>query len=168
MEELACESRFFFFLSSLLRDEKYSLFRLYQLFYRLQETEKLSNLLPPLTFRTSAYKSSGKDYCKLLPCYGSFEDLYYSLVGVPYLGSFEQPHPCDPDRSRKWNIHTRYYWVNFINSFCYKINKTIEFRFLRPTFNRRKILVWMYIFNAIFLYAEKNHYTKLKELDLEL
>lgn len=146
--------------------EKDSLFRLYRLCYRLQETGELSNLLPPLTFRTSAYKSSGKDYCKLLPCYESFEDLYYSLVGVPYLGSLEQPHPCDPDRSRKWNIHTRYYWVNFINSFCYKVNKTIEFRFLRPTFNRRKILVWMYIFNAILLYAEKKSLYEVKRARL--
>lgn len=87
-------------------------------------------------------------------------------MGVPYLGNLEQPHPCDPDRSRKWNIHTRYYWVNFINSFCYKVNKTIEFRFLRPTFNRRKILVWMYIFNAILLYSEKKSLYEIKRAKL--
>ena len=146
--------------------EKDSLFRLYRLCYRLQETGELSSLLPPLTFRTSAYKSSGKDYCKLLPRYESFEDLYYSLVGVPYLGSLEQPHPCDPDRSRKWNVHTRYYWVNFINSFCYNVNKTIEFRFLRPTFNRRKILVWLYILNAIMLFAENKTLYEVKRARL--
>ena len=37
---------------------------------------------------------------------------------------------------------------------CYKVNKTIEFRFLRPTYNFKKIELWLYIFNAILMYAE--------------
>ena len=47
-----------------------------------------------------------------------------------------------------------YYWVNFINLICYKVNKTIEFRLLRPTYNFKKIELWLYIFNAILMYAE--------------
>ena len=47
-----------------------------------------------------------------------------------------------------------YYWVNFINLICYKVNKTIEFRLLRPTYNFNKIKLWLYIFNAILMYAE--------------
>ena len=42
-----------------------------------------------------------------------------------------------------------------MNLLCYKVNKTVEFRFLRPTYNLKKILVWMYIFNAMMQYAEK-------------
>lgn len=38
---------------------------------------------------------------------------------------------------------------------CYKKCKTIEFRFLRPTYNFGKIMLWLYIFNGILLYAEK-------------
>lgn len=47
-----------------------------------------------------------------------------------------------------------YYWVNFINTICYNVNKTIEFRLLRPTYNFNKILTWIAIFNAILLHAE--------------
>lgn len=47
-----------------------------------------------------------------------------------------------------------YYWVNFINALCYNVNKTIEFRLLRPTYNFEKILTWISIFNAILSYAE--------------
>ena len=47
-----------------------------------------------------------------------------------------------------------YFWCNFINILCYKVNKTIEFRFLRPTYNFKKILLWLYIFNGILKYAE--------------
>ena len=48
-----------------------------------------------------------------------------------------------------------YYWCNFINALCYQVNKTIEFRFLRPTYSFKKILLWLYIFNGILRYAEE-------------
>ena len=49
-----------------------------------------------------------------------------------------------------------YFWVNFINALCYNVNKTIEFRLLSPTYNFNKILLWIYIFNAILKYAESD------------
>lgn len=49
-----------------------------------------------------------------------------------------------------------YFWVNFINALCYTVNKTIEFRLLRPTYNFNKILLWIYIFNAILKYTESD------------
>lgn len=137
--------------------EDKALFRLYKLCYFLQYNEDFFNMLPPWTFKTSKYKDSEKDYCKLLPRYESFEILYKSFVGENYMGSLEQPHPNDLERKRKWNIPTRYYWINFINMFCYSVNKTAEFRFLRPTYNLRKILVWIYIMNAILKYSEKGY-----------
>lgn len=51
-------------------------------------------------------------------------------------------------------ITIMYVWCNIINMLCYKSCKTIEFRFLRPTYNFNKIVLWMYIFNAIMQYAE--------------
>jgi hypothetical protein len=38
---------------------------------------------------------------------------------------------------------------------CFDKCKTVEFRFLRPTFNFNKIYLWLTIFNGILLYAEK-------------
>ena len=37
----------------------------------------------------------------------------------------------------------------------YNSCKTIEFRMLRPTYNFNKIIYWIYVFNAILLYAKK-------------
>lgn len=51
-------------------------------------------------------------------------------------------------------ITKMYVWANVMNLLCYKTGKTIEFRFLRPTYNLHKILLWMYVFNAILIYAE--------------
>lgn len=128
-------------------------YALYRMCYQLQP--HISGLVPDYTFNSAQYKSSQKDYCKKLPFYENFKEFYYSLVGKNYLGSLEQPHPLDPTRERKWNISTRYYYVNFINLICYKVNKTVEFRLLRPTYNFAKIKLWMYIFNAILKFSDK-------------
>ena len=130
------------------------IYALYVTCFRLQSA--LQNILPALTFRTSKYKASGKDYCNLMPAFYSFDELFQGLVGRRYMGSLVQPHPNDLERKRKWQITTRYYWLNLINMICYDINKTVEFRFLRPTYNFRKIVTWIYIFNGILKFCEEN------------
>jgi hypothetical protein len=39
---------------------------------------------------------------------------------------------------------------------CYNGPKTVEYRFLRPTYNFDKILGWLFIFGGIIKYAEQN------------
>ena len=116
--------------------------------------EEIEHMVPPLTFKSGQYKENGKDYCMKLRTYRNFNQMYEHLVGRRFFGSFTQPHPLDLNREAKWRIPTRYYAVNFINLLCYNVNKTIEFRFLRPTYQFNKILLWLTIFNAILKYAE--------------
>lgn len=129
------------------------LFRLYYLCKKLEP--QIETMVPNYTFYTSKYKASGKDYCKKLQNYRNFNQLYSGLTGRNFMGDFTQPHPNDIRREAKWRIGTRYTWLNLINALCYKVNKTVEFRFLRPTYNFKKIVLWLYIFNAILKYAEK-------------
>lgn len=124
-----------------------------QLLCRYLEKD-ISKMVPELTFRSSEYKENRKNYCSKLPSFRDFGHMYRCLVGRPFLGDLTQPHPNDIERRAKWRIPTRYYWVNFINLICYRVNKTIEFRLLRPTYNFKKIELWLYIFNAILMYAE--------------
>lgn len=139
---------------------------LYNLCYALQYQFK--NVLPAYTFNTAKYKSSGKDYCKLLP--RSFEDFnsyYQFFTGTRFFGDLQQAHPHDVERTRKWQIHERYYWANLLNLICYRVNKTMEFRMLRPTYNLEKILFWMYVFNAIMKFAENYNVTKDFDINIE-
>jgi hypothetical protein len=145
--------------------EPTAIFKLYKVCEALEN--ELESILPRLTFHSSAYKDNGKDYCKKLDKYASFEDMYRKLVGRKFFGSFTQAHPDDKERKRKWNIATRYYFVNFINALCYNVNKTIEFRFLRPTYNFKKIILWLYIFNGILEYAKK-YYTYGSYINLNI
>lgn len=118
---------------------------------------ELTLLIPDYTFFSHKYKKNGKDYCKPLPNFISFQHMYKTLVGKPFFGSLTQAHPNDIERNRKWQVDGRYFWVNFINSLCYNVNKTIEFRFLRPTYNFNKIVLWIYILNAIMYFSENSN-----------
>lgn len=118
-------------------------------------TNNLSALLPIYAFHTCRYKNNGKDYCKPLVWYNSFEEMYTNLTTMPFLGDFHQPHPNDPNNNAKWNIPTRYHMCNFINLLCYNGGKTVEFRFLKPTKNKHVLYFWLYILNALMLFALK-------------
>ena len=139
---------------------------LYNLCFALQR--EIQTALPDYTFYTAKYKSSQKDYCKLLPeSFSNFDDYYRAFTGVNFFGDLQQAHPHDVERARKWQIHERYYWANLLNLICYKVNKTMEFRMLRPTYNLEKILFWMYVFNAIMEYAEKYGVTRNAKITIK-
>lgn len=86
-----------------LKPEK--IFNLYRVCKDIEP--ELEKILPNLTFHSRSYKNNGKDYCKKLERYGSFDKMYQHLVGRKFLGSFTQAHPNDKERKRKWNIQTR-------------------------------------------------------------
>ena len=131
------------------------IFALYSLWYAVERELENREYVPRMTFHTSAYKANGKDYCnKLSGRVSTFEQLFEKATGKKYLGSLVQPHPADIEKKAKWNIKARYYGLNLINMLCYKGPKTVEFRFLRPSFNYRKITLWLYILNAVLKYAE--------------
>lgn len=134
------------------------LYTAYTLFVILAKNV-LPTYIPAHSFETSKYKANGKNYCSIPPLFNSFEELYEYFTETKYLGSLTQAHHRDLRGESKWNIPTRYKALNIINAICYKGPKTLEFRFLRPTYNYNVIVLWIAIFNAILQYAE--HVVKL-------
>jgi hypothetical protein len=65
-------------------------------------------------------------------------------------------------RERKWERHSRYFWINFMNMFFSNRN-TLEFRLHTPTTNSQKILSWQMICTAIINYAEKNSFSLVRD-----
>lgn len=143
-----------------------AIFILYRLLYCIQND--IEKFIPPYSFKTSQYKDNGKDYCLPIPFFQTFAELYLYMSGgnAKYLGDLCQAHPCDIERMRKWEIHTRYHNFNFVNMMFYKTCKTLELRFLRPSFNFDKIYLWIAIFNGILQFAEKeSHFYTLKDIE---
>lgn len=65
-------------------------------------------------------------------------------------------HPCDMDKSHKWDIKERYFWLNTIPYFFN--NGTIENRMMEATFDFETILSWIVLTASIIKFAmdEKN------------
>lgn len=110
---------------------------------------ELPKYVPFWTFESNRYKRTGKNYCKKIPVADNFDQLYRFITGKSFSGSLKIPHPLDERRTHKWQVSSRYFAFNFVNLMCYESPKTIEFRFLRPTYNYNEIETWLFIFNAL-------------------
>lgn len=111
--------------------------------------EDLKKFVPEWTFESEKYKRTGKNYCKKIPVAATFDKWYKYIAGGNFDGSLKIPHPADPERTHKWQVHSRYFAFNFVNLMCYESPKTLEFRFLRPTYNFCEIYTWLFVFNAL-------------------
>lgn len=121
-------------------------------------------------YKTEPNGFKEKNYCKKLPAvinaYGakdfndyinnSYQDICTFLSGGHRLDmDFNRKAKINPWGGEKWNIKTRYYWVNFVNPVFGK-RDTIEFRIHTPTLNADKIINWLMMCIAIIKYAETN------------
>ena len=79
---------------------------------------------------------------------------------------FGKPHPLDRDNAHKWNINSRYHIVNF-NPLFFGNNKTVEFRCHTNTFNKHKIIHWIFITSAIVKYASLNRGKSIGSISLQ-
>jgi hypothetical protein len=110
-----------------------------------------------------------KNYCEKLPpivaTFGkknynryinnSYHDIYRFLSGgVAFGADYNRVTKTNPwPGKNKWDIKTRYHWVNFINPLFGK-RDTIEFRIHTPTLNSDKVLNWVFMSAAIIRFAE--------------
>lgn len=138
------------------------LFRLNNLF----ASSDIGYYCVPWAFETDRYKSNGKNYCKMNVSFCDFNSLYRTFVGREFYGDLFQPHPSDPSGDRKWNVTSRYKALNLINAICYNNAKTAEFRFLRPSYNFNKILVWIFVLGAFIKYAENTKIRAIKNISV--
>lgn len=130
-----------------------AIFILHTLWWYMQH--KLTPYIPAYSYSTCYFKKNEKNYCSCVNRFDTFKDLYQYYVGQSYMGDLYQPHPKDLEKEAKWNIKTRYFNCNFINMLCYNSAKTVEFRFLTPTYSYEKLTTFLFIFNGILKYAEK-------------
>jgi hypothetical protein len=91
----------------------------------------------------------------------NFNELFEFLsMGVNYKNNYDslddvKSHPSDPYGDKKWQIKTRYYWVNMI-PLLFGNKETIEFRIHTPTYDPNKIIDFITICASIINYTKKN------------
>lgn len=64
-------------------------------------------------------------------------------------------HPNDPGETSKWNVLTRYHWVNII-PIIFGNKQTVEFRLHTPTYDFNKIFTFLIICSSIIKHSILN------------
>jgi len=64
-------------------------------------------------------------------------------------------HPSDPNGTSKWNIRSRYYWVNMI-PLLFGNKQTVEFRLHTPTYDTYKVINYLALCASIVNYTIKH------------
>lgn len=72
-------------------------------------------------------------------------------------------HPRDPNNDRKWEIHTRYYFINLI-PLIFGNKQTIEFRIHKPTYDETSILYFALLNTMLIEFTIKHEKVILSNL----
>lgn len=112
--------------------------------------------------------SSNEVFCKLDPIIdnkksliANFNHLYQFLsMGQDYSEVDNnmkniKSHPSDPQGNAKWQIKSRYYWVNLI-PLLFGNKQTIEFRMHTPTYDANKVIGFLGLCCAIINFVKQN------------
>lgn len=106
----------------------------------------LLEYIPKYSYQVERYKSNGKAYNKPL----SIRDLrrfIYHATGNIINSDYDLYLPNEYDRTedRKWNVTGRYYNMNIMHLVSGKEHKTVEFRFIRPTYHYDEIKTYILV-----------------------
>lgn len=149
--------------------DRASLVSYYILAYKIQD--EMFTMFP--YYKTDPTDVKHKNYCKKLKKlsihslkdsskegWNAYVDSIYNKIfsflteGISPNSEWNRKRGRHPQR-QKWQIPTRYYWINFINT-LFSNRGTLEFRIHEPTVNSQKVTNWLFIVNAFVKYAQNN------------
>jgi hypothetical protein len=136
--------------------------KFYTLMVNIQD--QVYKMFPNYKF-TNVNKIKRKNYTQPLKSYKDFDSILTflnnnSVCKHEYKGNYIT-HIADKTRTHKWDISSRYYWVNLIPLVFYP-SRTIEFRIHQGTLNKYKIIYWLLMCMAMVKYAESDSTTSDK------
>lgn len=109
----------------------------------------LLQYIPKYSYQVEIYKKNGKDYNKPLVI-RDLDTFYRKTTGNIYHDDedFYLNNQYDQDEERKWNVAGRYYNMNIMHLISGQNHKTVEFRFLRPTYHYNEIKTYILLLGA--------------------
>ena len=121
----------------------------------------LLKYIPAWSYEVEKYKDNHKAYNKPLKI-SNLKSFYESTTANDYIddNSFYLPNLFDQDEIRKWEVQGRYYNMNIMHLISGNEHKTVEFRFLRPTYNYKELKWYILILGSFLNYVltEKSSY----------
>lgn len=145
------------------QDEMFELFPLYK---KYNFGYKRKHYTKPFSLKDTIFNMDStinKDNIKK-----NFDILFqYLSMGIPY-ESFHSDlekvthHPSDPDDTRKWQVRSRYHFINII-PLLFGNKKTVEFRIHNPTYDENKVINYLLLCCSIINYVKENTDKILKD-----
>ena len=133
---------------AMIEDDMYDMFPSYKRKNRGYKRKNYTSPLPGLSLFNSMKGDVKHDFGVLYK---------YLSQGYDYPGSLDNidHHPSDPSGNRKWQIGTRYHWVNLI-PIIFGNHKTVEFRVHTGTNNADKVISYLGLCLSIVDYVKRN------------
>jgi hypothetical protein len=148
----------------LIQDDMFALFPIYKKYnfgvkrkhytkpYSYQDTVfNFDKVITPAKVK----ENFGHLYSFLTMDYNSYKDVGSDIGNV-------HSHPSDPHGTAKWNIKSRYYWVNMV-PLLFGNKQTIEFRLHTPTYNVDKVLHFLVLCTSIIKYVKDQEKSILED-----
>lgn len=121
----------------------------------------LLKYIPVWSYEVEKYKDNHKAYNKPLKI-SDLKSFYEFTTANDYVddNSFYLPNLFDQDEVRKWEVQGRYHNMNIMHLISGSEHKTVEFRFLRPTYNYNELKWYILILGSFLNYVltEKSSY----------
>lgn len=118
---------------------------------------ELLQYLPLWSYSVENYKDNHKAYNKKLSIRDLRSFIYRATRNeITSDADLYLPNQYDEDEERKWNVEGRYYNMNIMHLVSGKSHKTVEFRFLRPTYRYDEIKTYILILGGFLKWVMNN------------
>ena len=118
----------------------------------------LLDYIPKYSYQVERYKSNGKAYNKPLSIRDLRRFIYHATGNL--IGSDSDlylPNEYDRTEERKWNVSGRYYNMNIMHLVSGDEHKTVEFRFIRPTYHYNEIKTYILVLGGFLKWVMRDN-----------
>lgn len=118
----------------------------------------LLDYIPKYSYQVERYKSNGKAYNKPLSIRDLRRFIYHATGNL--IGSDSDlylPNEYDRTEERKWNVAGRYYNMNIMHLVSGDEHKTVEFRFIRPTYHYNEIKTYILVLGGFLKWVMRDN-----------
>ena len=118
----------------------------------------LLEYIPKYSYQVERYKSNGKAYNKPLSIRNLWKFIYQATGNIINSDSdLYLPNEYDRTEDRKWNVTGRYYNMNIMHLVSGEEHKTVEFRFIRPTYHYDEIKTYILVLGGFLKWVMKDN-----------
>lgn len=123
----------------------------------------LLDYIPQYSYKVELYKPNEKAYNKPLNI-RDFHSFCYKTTRnfIETDDDLYLTNKYDEDENRKWNVQGRYYNMNIMHLISGEDHKTVEFRFMRPTYHYEELKTYILVLGAFLkwvMYADNQRLT---------